>query len=881
MVDDLFISFGGALKATGTGRIGGHLVVFGGSDLAKTFFTPNTKFFWDGVERRPVLYHHGLDPEIGRRVLGAGWERKGIDSVGMWVETQLGMRDAYERAIFLMAQAGKLGLSSGSAPHMVEQKASGEITAWPIVEGSLTPTPMEPRIVVQPLRSLPVVSLRSLIGLDRAFWAPGRSGPAWLRAAILQGDGHMNLLEKIKQLVPGLTDEQYAQIGAILELVGLTGAAPQANNQAGGETEPAEGEPMRAANNQQLAAAIASAMQQLGIPQTESIPAARAARPPYQFAPVPNQGGNQGGNQPVTEPVRAAALLRFGELEPAIRAVSNDLYGVDRYQIVRHEQHQAFGRFLRSGPERLDASGQRALRMVVLTPSQLRSAVMDGVDVSALRADLNEAVESLGGYMVPEDIRLDMLERLPGVTAIRPGADAAPTSRDVMTRLKVTGGDKRHVSAMRVTWVGDNPTDGQAKTAPTFGIEKTPVHIVLCTVYIPKALMEDSAYPLTNKISEWASQEFGVDEDTQFTIGDGIKKPEGILPGSANKHSLTRVASGSASAITVDGLIRTRHAVAAQYRSRSVWLMNDSTAAAIAMLEDAEHRKFWQPSLQEGQPDRLLGYPVAYDEAMPDVGSGAFPVVFGDRTGYKIADRIGMSLVRDETTLAEQDLVRMIFRRRLGGQVGDDDGYADDHLQCCRRVPGVVHGYGGERQICNRPSHGVRVGYHSSADIRFRDRAARVPIWRICIQRAPAWRRQQRYRRRQGHPGGRGFFRVDANQPGAYRWPRKYCRLGTHCRRDDTDRRGSINGVVRGAGPGAVDGAARFACGRGAQFGCGCGQLGRFRGSDRRCIFVASDHLAIDGCRRDGCDSVWGHTCDRGPGGANRFPMAADQRPTV
>jgi len=675
MADDLFVSFGGALKATGAGRIGGHLVVFGGEDLANTFFTPSTKFYWSGAERRPVLYHHGLDPEIGRRSLGAGWERKGLDSVGLWVETQLDMRDAYERAIFLLSQAGKLGLSSGSAPHMVEQKSSGEITTWPIVEGSLTPTPMEPRTVVQPLRSLPVVSLRSLIGLDRAFWAPGRSGPAWLRAvSVLQGDEHMNLLEKIKQLVPGLTDEQYAQIGAILELVGLTGAAPQAN-QENGETAPAEGEGMRAANNQQLAAAITSAMQQLGISQADSAPAARAARPPYQFAPVGNQGGNQGG-QPAAEPLRAAAMLRFGELEPAVRAVSNDLYGVDRYQVVRHEQHQAFGRMLRFGPDRLDAAGQRALRMVVLTPGQLKSAILEGVDVSALRADLNEAVESLGGYMVPEDVRLDMLERLPGMTAIRPGADAAPTSRDVMTRLKVTGGDKRHVSAMRVTWVGDSPTDGQAKTAPTFGIEKTPVHIVLCTVYIPKALMEDSAYPLTNKISEWASQEFGVDEDTQFTIGDGIKKPEGILPGSANKHSLARVASGSASAITVDGLIRTRHAVAAQYRSRSVWLMNDSTAAAIALLEDAEHRKFWQPSLQEGQPDRLLGYPVAYDEAMPDVGSGAFPVVFGDRTGYKIADRIGMSLVRDETTLAEQDLVRMIFRRRLGGQVGEEWKFA-------------------------------------------------------------------------------------------------------------------------------------------------------------------------------------------------------------
>jgi HK97 family phage major capsid protein len=271
---------------------------------------------------------------------------------------------------------------------------------------------------------------------------------------------------------------------------------------------------------------------------------------------------------------------------------------------------------------------------------------------------------------------MDMLERLPGLTAIRPGADVTTTSSDVMVRVKVSGGDKRHVNGMRVTWVGDKPADGAAKTTPTFGVEKTPIHIVMCTTPVPNALLEDSAFPLSNKIGEWASQEFALDEDEQFLTGSGSAKPQGILPNGQNTLGLTEIKSGAAAALTVAGLINLRHAVNRQYRSDAVFIMNDTTAGLIAALVDGQGRPLWQPSLSEGEPDRLLGYPVVTDEAMPDVAANAYPLLFGSRRGYKIADRVGMSLVRDNVTLAEQDLTRFIFRRRLGGQLGEEWAFA-------------------------------------------------------------------------------------------------------------------------------------------------------------------------------------------------------------
>ncbi len=129
------------------GRVGGYLVVWGDpsqTDLQGEYFTPQTDLGLDWYPRRPLLYHHGLDEALGPTVIGQ-IEVMQKDSVGVWVEAQLEMRSAWARAVLELVERGVLGWSSGSLPHLVEVAADGRIERWPIVEGSLTPTPAEPR----------------------------------------------------------------------------------------------------------------------------------------------------------------------------------------------------------------------------------------------------------------------------------------------------------------------------------------------------------------------------------------------------------------------------------------------------------------------------------------------------------------------------------------------------------------------------------------------------------------------------------------------------------------------------------------------------------------------------------------------------------------
>jgi HK97 family phage major capsid protein len=156
MEDDVIL-FGGELKALGNGKVGGVLVRMTDQntpDLAKDFFSAKSDVrFQDTLD---VYYNHGKDVELKKRVIGTS-KLSRMDNFDIWAETQLNMRDEYERRIYEMAEAGKLGYSSGALSHLVEREPAGKafhIKTWVIGEVSLTPTPAEYRNTVQTIKSI-------------------------------------------------------------------------------------------------------------------------------------------------------------------------------------------------------------------------------------------------------------------------------------------------------------------------------------------------------------------------------------------------------------------------------------------------------------------------------------------------------------------------------------------------------------------------------------------------------------------------------------------------------------------------------------------------------------------------------------------------------
>jgi HK97 family phage major capsid protein len=102
-----------------------------------------------------VYYQHGADKRLGNRLLDKGTLKE--DEIGVWIEAQLALRDEYEAYLYEQTEAGKMGWSSGTIGHLVETVPKGDSTwikTWPLgLDASLTPSPMEPRNNVIPLKS--------------------------------------------------------------------------------------------------------------------------------------------------------------------------------------------------------------------------------------------------------------------------------------------------------------------------------------------------------------------------------------------------------------------------------------------------------------------------------------------------------------------------------------------------------------------------------------------------------------------------------------------------------------------------------------------------------------------------------------------------------
>jgi len=129
------------------GRVGGYLIVWGDSrtrDLQGEYFTPETELALEWYAARPVLYHHGLDGNLKAAVIGR-IDSLQPDETGLWAEAQLDLHKRYVRTVQRLIERGLLHWSSGSLAHLVEVTDDGQIQRWPVVEGSLTPTPAEPR----------------------------------------------------------------------------------------------------------------------------------------------------------------------------------------------------------------------------------------------------------------------------------------------------------------------------------------------------------------------------------------------------------------------------------------------------------------------------------------------------------------------------------------------------------------------------------------------------------------------------------------------------------------------------------------------------------------------------------------------------------------
>lgn len=365
-----------------------------------------------------------------------------------------------------------------------------------------------------------------------------------------------------------------------------------------------------------------------------------------------------GDTQPnATKAVDAAHVLRFGSVDEPTDLVMREVYGGD-YRQIAFDQVKAFTRYMRAGVT------DRALTRQVWDADHVKAMLKDGLTVAEIKATMIEGQDTLGGYAVPPQMTNEIIGRLPGLTAVRGGgARIVQTASNAIEWLKLTGGNSQYRTAMRGLWGSEaaSPTEDDFN----IGLETINVNTYTYKVSMSQSLIEDASN-MVSIFNGLVTDTLAIDEDTAFLVGDGAGKPRGILPSSANAHSLTEVNSGNANVLTVEGVKKLRRGVGSQYRARGSWIGNSATANAIETFKDGQGR-FYFEYLDAGEA--FMRQPWRESESMPDIAANAFPIVYGDLSGYFIVERLGLSVVRFQDSATGINKVEFHVRRRIGGNL--------------------------------------------------------------------------------------------------------------------------------------------------------------------------------------------------------------------
>lgn len=261
-----------------------------------------------------------------------------------------------------------------------------------------------------------------------------------------------------------------------------------------------------------------------------------------------------------------------------------------------------------------------------------------------------------GGYLAPAEMSTEFIRDLVEFSPIRSVASVRSISSPSVKYPKRTG-------ITNAQWEGE-AEEAEESTA-TFGQLEVVSRKLMTYVDLSNELLADSGGTAESEVRLALAEDFGQKEGSAFVNGSGAGEPEGLL----THPDISEYVNGSTTAVSPDKMIGMMYDLPAAYRNSGTWMMNGTTLGILRTLKDGDGRFLWQPSFQAGQPETILGRPVIEAVDMPDIASGATPILYGDFSAYRIVDRLAMSILVNPYLLATKGLTRIHATRRVGGRV--------------------------------------------------------------------------------------------------------------------------------------------------------------------------------------------------------------------
>lgn len=268
---------------------------------------------------------------------------------------------------------------------------------------------------------------------------------------------------------------------------------------------------------------------------------------------------------------------------------------------------------------------------------------------------------SAGGYTVPAAFRNAIIEQVTFIAAMRQLAEVITTDTGA-TLPWPTVDDTANEGAI----LAENSQVTEQDV--TFGTANLDAYMYTSKlVRVSFQLLNDSGFNLEAWLGRALGTRLGRIQNRHFTIGTGTGQPDGIVVSSTvGKQGTT----GQTLTVIYDDLIDVIDSIDAAYLAggNNNWMMNQTIRKVIRKLKDSQNRPLWEPSLQAGQPDTLLGYGIKLNNYVPVPAASAKSILFGDfREAYVIRDVSGIQLLRLEERYADFLQVGFLAFQRSDG----------------------------------------------------------------------------------------------------------------------------------------------------------------------------------------------------------------------
>ena len=300
--------------------------------------------------------------------------------------------------------------------------------------------------------------------------------------------------------------------------------------------------------------------------------------------------------------------------------------------------------------------------------------MVSGVSIDDLSGDERKAMSAGsdpdGGYLLPQSTVGATLSKIYEQTVMRQLANVQTISTNDIEGII----DNDEASA---GWVSELGSRSDTAT-PTVGKWRIEAHEMYAMPKISQRILDDAATDVEAWLSNKVADKFARVEGAAFWTGTGVGQPKGLAAYTTAATSddsrawgqfehIKTGANGAFHTTKADPLQELIGAFKSQYLQNASFCMRRELRTDIRKMKEAtSDRYLWEPSLQAGAPDRLLGYPVYIDQYMPAKATDSLSLAFGDfKQAYTIVDRMGIRTLRDPFTA--KPYVVFYSTKRTGG----------------------------------------------------------------------------------------------------------------------------------------------------------------------------------------------------------------------